>query len=110
MVVFAPERTVEDNPPDQLALLGHEVPRRFGQGRFPALGIVEQNATVGVVAALKDALKGDRPCSRLESQLQQMRRGAGSPVGPQYYVFDNLGMFNPQGFDANIERSGLARC
>ncbi|WP_196491575.1 hypothetical protein, partial [Erythrobacter donghaensis] len=66
VVVFAPERTVEDNPPDEFALFGHEVPRRFGQGRFPALGIVEQNAAVSEVAALKDTLKGDRPCSRLE--------------------------------------------
>ncbi|WP_230960761.1 hypothetical protein, partial [Erythrobacter donghaensis] len=66
VVVFPAQGTVEDNSPDQLALLGHEVPRRFGQGCFPALGIVEQNAAVGTVAALKDTLKGDRPCSRLE--------------------------------------------
>ena len=65
-MVFAAKRTVEDNPPDQIPLFCHEVPRRFGQGRLPALDIVEQNAAVGIVAALKDTLKRDRPCSGLE--------------------------------------------
>lgn len=82
MVVFAPQGTVEDNPPDQLALLGHEVPRRFSQSCFPALGIVKQNAAVGIITALKDTLKRYRPRSRLESQLQQMRGGAGSFISP----------------------------
>lgn len=109
LMVFAAQRSVENDAADQFAPIGHEMPGRLSQRRPAALGIVHQHAPVRQLEALLHPFQRDWPGTRPERQLEEVRGRPGPCIRPQHNIFDDVGTFDLDRFDAHIERTGLTR-